>query len=179
MVARGEGIVLILNVIIHGKYEYAESWPEMVALIEEVEHNLRSERAESQWVSPGEVATFMFAEGRHSASARGWWPDNALQVSVNSTTGYGGLIWYASQGRNVEGEISEFIWVSDNPSPPDFDPRVVADPGIPTLFNPRSAVPIASVLAALEEFCRLGTGDRPGCIHWVHGELNGEHYDQS
>lgn len=169
---------MILNAIIHGKYEYAQSWPEMASLIDEVEHRLRSERLDSPWVSPGEVATFMFAGSRHSRSERGWWPDNALQVSVNSNTGFGGLIWYASQSRIVEGEISEHIWVSDNPSPPDFDPRVVSDPSIPVFFSVRSVLPIARVRAALEEFCRVGTGNRPECIQWVHGELNGERHDE-
>ena len=75
----------------------------MEELIAEVMENLRSENLDSPWVSPGEVATFMFAEGRHSEAVRDWWPDNTLQIAVNSTTGYGGLVWSATQGRSGGG----------------------------------------------------------------------------
>ncbi|MFC1400943.1 MULTISPECIES: Imm1 family immunity protein [Streptacidiphilus] len=165
---------MILNAVIHGSYCYAESWPEKAALITEVMENLRFERRDQQWVSPGEVATFMFAARRHSELVRDWWPDNALQIAVNSETGYGGLVWYATQERISKDEISEYIWVSDNPNPPDFDPRVVSDSGVPYFFDPRSTLPIIRIRAALEEFCRLGTGNRPESIEWVHGEMNGQ-----
>ena len=150
----------------------------MEELIAEVMENLRSENLDSPWVSPGEVATFMFAEGRHSEAVRDWWPDNTLQIAVNSTTGYGGLVWSATQERALRDEVSEYIWVSDNPNPPDFDPRVVSDPGVPYFFDPKSTLPVVQVRAALEEFCRAGTGDRPECIRWVHGEMNGQRHDQ-
>ncbi|MGW2935724.1 Imm1 family immunity protein [Streptomyces sp. NPDC001156] len=39
---------------------------------------------------------------------------------------------------------------------------------------PRSTLPVTQVHAALEEFCRTGAGDRPECIYWVRGEINGE-----
>lgn len=168
---------MILNAIIHGKYEYAEDWAQMAALIEEVMNNLRSERKGSPWVDAGEAATFMFAKNRHSASERTWWPDNMLQVSVNSSTGFGGLIWHASQSRIIEGSASEFIWISNNPAPPSFDPRVVCDSSIPTFFDVRSVLPLALVRSALEEFCRSATGDRPNCVEWVRGELDGERYE--
>lgn len=171
--------IMILNAVIHGRYHYAESLPGVAELIVEVMENLRSESRDSQWVIPGEVATFMFAEGRHSGGVRDWWPDNTLQVSVNSTTGYGGLVWFATQERASRDEVAEYIWVSDNPSPPDFDPRVVADPGVPQFFDPKSTLPVVHVRAALEEFCRVGTGDRPECIKWVHGEMNGRRHDHA
>jgi hypothetical protein len=168
---------VILNAVIHGRYYYAESWQEKESIITEVMGNLRFERRDQSWVSPGESASLMFANGRHSENVRDWWPDNILQVSVNSETGYGGLVWFATQERVRKGEISEFIWVSDNPSPPDFDPRVVSDPGVPYFFDPRSAIPLDQVQAALEEYCRLGVGDRPECIKWVEGEINGQRHD--
>ncbi|MER7735969.1 Imm1 family immunity protein [Streptomyces erythrochromogenes] len=37
-----------------------------------------------------------------------------------------------------------------------------------------STLPLAQIRAALEEFCRKGTGGRPECISWVKGEINGE-----
>ncbi|MFD8767103.1 Imm1 family immunity protein [Streptomyces mirabilis] len=168
---------MILNAVIHGRYHYAESWPEKARLVDEVMENMRSERRDQPWISPGEIATLMFADRRHSESVDDWWPDNTLQVAVNLESGYGGLVWFVTQERAMKDEISEHIWVSDNPNPPDFDPRVVSDPGVPFFFDPRSALPIDRVRAALEEFCRHETGDRPECIRWVHGEMNGQRYE--
>ncbi|WP_398900972.1 Imm1 family immunity protein [Streptomyces sp. 1114.5] len=34
-------------------------------------------------------------------------------------------------------------------------------------------MPVPEVRAALEEFCRMGTGNRPECIRWVCGYMNG------
>ncbi|MEV0513813.1 Imm1 family immunity protein [Nonomuraea sp. NPDC050405] len=117
----------------------------------------------------------MFADGRHAPGTSTWWPDNFLQIAVNATTGYGGLIWFVSAERAEKAGdgISEYVWVSDNPCPPDFDLRVVSDPGIPMFHDIRSTLPVSLVRAALEEFCRTGTGDRPKCINWVRGETNG------
>ncbi|MFJ1595699.1 Imm1 family immunity protein [Streptomyces sp. NPDC088261] len=168
---------MILNAVIHGRYYYAESWPEKSEIVSEVMEKLRSERLDQPWISPGEVASLMFADGRHSELARDWWPDNTLQAAVNLETGYGGLVWFATQERATKDSVSEYIWVSDNPSPPDFDPRVVSDPAVPYFFDPRSALPVDQIRAALEEFCRLGSGDRPECIEWVHGEMNGQRHD--
>jgi hypothetical protein len=168
---------VILNAIIHGSYYYADSWPEKIELIREVMQNLRSERCDTPWIDAGETAWFMFADRRHSESTRDWWPDNTLLVAVNSVTGYGGLVWSANQDRVEKDEISKYVWVSDNPSPPDFDPRVVSDPGVPYFFDPKSTLPLDRVRAALEEFCMLGTGDRPECIRWVRGELNAQRHD--
>jgi Immunity protein Imm1 len=168
---------VILNAVIHGRYYYAESWPDKVGVITEVMENLRFERRNQTWIRPGEVASLMFADRRHSESVRDWWPDNTLQVAVNTETGYGGLVWFATQERVKKDDVSECIWVSNNPNPPSFDPRVVGDPGIPYFFDPRSTLPLDQVRAVLEEFCRVGTGDRPECIEWVHGEMNGQRND--
>ncbi|MER7668139.1 Imm1 family immunity protein [Kitasatospora sp. NPDC096128] len=164
---------MILNAHIRGQYYHAESWPEKAELIADVMENLRFERADAPWVSAGECAEFSFANQRRT-EASDWWPDNHLQISVNSATGFGGLVWFVMRDDAPEGDISEHIWISDNPNPPDFDPRVVADPGIPHFFDPRSAIPTEDVRAALEEFCRKSTGDRPECIQWVHGDMDGQ-----
>ncbi|MYV51198.1 hypothetical protein GT042_01440 [Streptomyces sp. SID3212] len=163
--------------MIHGCYCYAESWQEKSEMFSEVMEKLRSERLDQPWISPGEVASLMFADGRHSERARDWWPDNTLQAAVNLETGYGGLVWFATQECATKDSVSEYIWVSDNPNPPDFDPRVVSDPGVPYFFDPRSALRVDRIRAVLEEFCRLGSGDRPECIEWVHGEMNGQRHD--
>ncbi|MEU4681093.1 Imm1 family immunity protein [Micromonospora sp. NPDC023737] len=127
-------------------------------------------------VGAGDNVVFTFAERRHTARTRDWWPDNYLHVSVNSSTGYGGLVWYVSPQRAARDrdEVSQWCWVSDNPTPPDFDPRVLSDPGSPLCYDRRSVLPVAQVRTAVEEFCRTGTGGRPECIRWVRGEINGE-----
>ncbi|MFJ8746515.1 Imm1 family immunity protein [Embleya sp. NPDC127516] len=68
--------------------------------------------------------------------------------------------------------------MSDNPEPPDLDPRVVSDPCYPLFHDPSSALPIPRIRAALEEFCRAGTGERPECIDWVVGGMNGQRFDR-
>ncbi|MBF6169749.1 hypothetical protein IU486_34305 [Streptomyces gardneri] len=165
---------MILNVRIGATYYYAQTWPQMSELVMMV--------TRPQRISPPGIdgehgnAEFMFADGRHTARTRDWWPDNFLHVGVNCATGYGGLIWYVSPDRAGKSgdETSQWCWVSDNPTPPDFDPRVLSDPGCPLFFDRRSALPVTRVRQALEEFCRMGTGDRPECVRWVRGEINGE-----
>ncbi|MFJ1567102.1 Imm1 family immunity protein [Streptomyces erythrochromogenes] len=113
--------------------------------------------------------------GPHTSDAD-WWPDNNLHVSVNLETRYGGLVWYVSADRADQSynEIDEHIWVSSNPSPPGFDPMVLSDPGSPLPHAPESTLPLAQIRAAVAEFCRTGTGSRPGCISWAKGEINGK-----
>lgn len=164
---------MILNVRIGATYYYAETWPEMAELVAMV---VQSQRISIPGVGVGDPVAFSFAEQRRTAETRGSWPDNYLLVGVNSSTGYGGLVWYVSPKRaEVSGdEKSRWCWVSDNPTPPDFDPKVLSDPGCPCCYDRRSTLPIGRVREALEEFCRTGTGDRPECIDWVHGEISGE-----
>ncbi|GHD63820.1 hypothetical protein GCM10010317_061190 [Streptomyces mirabilis] len=170
------GKILILNVRIGAAYHYAEAWSEMSELIMRV---TRKQRVSLPGIGTGDGVVLMFAAGRHTAQTRDWWPDNFLHVGVNSSTGYGGLVWYVSPKRAEESgdEKSQSCWVSDNPAPPDFDPRVLSDPGCPLCYDPRSTLPVARVRAALREFCRMGTGDRPECVQWVRGEINGERLD--
>jgi hypothetical protein len=170
---------VILNAVIHGKYWYAESWPEKEVLIDEVMENLKPEEP-GPWISAGEDACFMFAEGRHNSNTFDWWPDNYLRVAVNCRSGYGGLIWYVTgdRARGAGDDMHQYVWVSNNPNPPDFDPRVVADPGYPKFHDPRSTLPVEQIRAALIEFCRKGTGGRPECVQWVTGEMNGDRHDE-
>ncbi|MER7757358.1 Imm1 family immunity protein [Kitasatospora sp. NPDC097643] len=167
---------MILNVRAGSTYHYAETWPDMAELISKF---IREQQVSIPGIGAGDNIVFMFADGRHTAQTSDWWPDNALHVGVNSSTGFGGLVWYVSPKRaEVAGdEKSQWCWVSDNPSPPGFDPMVLSDPGSPMCFDPRSTLPVDLIRAALEEFCRKGSGDRPECIQWVHGEINGERLD--
>lgn len=170
------GQSLILNVRIGGAYHHAETWPEMSSVIDLV---LREQHVSIPGVGIGDPVSFSFAEYRRTAETRGLWPDNYLRIGVNSTTGYGGLVWYVSPKRaEASGEEKDqYCWVSDNPNPPNFDPQVLSDPGSPLCYDRRSTMPISCVREALEEFCRMATGDRPEFISWVRGEINGERID--
>src|SRR5437763_1471393 len=98
---------MILNVLIHNTWQYAETWPEMAALISEAVDHLASEgtvqHGSVQFQDPGEDARFMFSDRRHSGD--GDWPNNHLVVAVNSTTGYGALIWHVTKDYPVTGGI--------------------------------------------------------------------------
>lgn len=165
---------MILNAVIRRKWHYAETWDEMSTLITEVMENLDVETT-VPYYSPGDDAYFMFSDRRHVNGPD--MPNNFLRISVNNSTGFGALIWFVSEKHPVEGGIFDEVWVSDNPAPPDFDPRVVADPGEPAFHDPRSALPIPEVRVAVEEFCHAGTGYRPESIHWVIGNARGERLD--
>jgi Immunity protein Imm1 len=174
MVLIGGGAV-ILNAMIHRQWLYAETWPQMAAIISEVMNNSGSE-AEEPYPTPGEEAWLMFSDRRHVDGPD--MPDNFLRVSVNNSTGYGGLIWFVSDKYPKREGMFGSVWVSDNPNPPDFDPRVVADSGEPTFHDPKSALPVPQVRAAVEDFCRRGTGFRPECISWTSGWANGHRLDK-
>jgi hypothetical protein len=124
-------------------------------------------------------------EKRRGANAGAWFgfsdfrvdetgmPDNFLRVAVNGETGYGGLTW----GVTDKHPMASGVWVSNNPNPPEFDPRVISDPGCPLFYEPRSTLPLSLVRAAVEEFCYTGTGTRPLCIGWVRSNVNGRRLD--
>jgi hypothetical protein len=94
-----------------------------------------------------------------------------LNVSVNVETGFGALIWGVSDG--FAGDLPDGVWTSDNPEPPTVDPRVLADPDSAAFHDPRSTLPIPRILAAVGEFCRTGTGERPTGVSWAEGHLDG------
>jgi hypothetical protein len=103
--------------------------------------------------------------------------DNRLFASVNGKTGFGALTWYVLEGWPQTGGIYDDIWVTDNPHPVDFDPRVPSDPDSGAFYHPASAVTLDRVRTALEEFCTVGTGDRPECVSWVPGRIDGWRLD--
>jgi hypothetical protein len=50
--------------------------------------------------------------------------------------------------------------------------------GGPLSFDPRCTLPGGRIRAAMEEFCRAATGERPDGVRWVHGGLSGARHDQ-
>jgi hypothetical protein len=166
---------VVLNVSCNGHWRHGETWAEISDLIVDVLENLESEEFKGGWHSAGQDAWFSLSDQRYGSESQ--ISDNYLRVSVNRSTGYGALIWGVVDSSPKKGGVFDWTWISDNPDPPDTDPRVVSDPGYPLFHDPRSAIPISRVRAAVEEFCRLGTGDRPECISWVRGHLNGQRLD--
>ncbi|MDX2940458.1 MULTISPECIES: Imm1 family immunity protein [Streptomyces] len=168
---------MILSVSYGSGWHHAETWEEKARLITQVMETLQSEGRTGQWYTPGEDAWFSLSEERHDDSRPV--ADNYLRVAVNRSTGYGGLVWGVTEDSPRRGGIHNSVWVSDNPLPPAFDPRVVSDPGYPLFHDPCSTLPVPRVRAAVEEFCRTDTGDRPRCVQWVPGHLNGERLDKA
>lgn len=118
-----------------------------------------------------EVGVLGFLEEEDGAS-RTTWPRQQLRLAANPDTGFGGLIWYAVRSSGDD-PISGRVWVSDNPTPPTTDPRVISDTHVPIYLSRRSVLPMPRIEEAVEEFCLGGTGDRPGCIDWAEGQVNG------
>ncbi|MEG3629692.1 Imm1 family immunity protein [Streptomyces poriticola] len=167
---------MILSVGIGGAWRYAGTSEEKSRLVGEVMESLEGEAGEGRDWSPGQDAWLSLAEERHSGDNPV--ADNFLRLAVNRATGFGALIWFVADDSPRLGGVYEQVWVSDNPEPPGADPRVVSDPGYPLFHDSSSALPLARVRAAVEEFWRIGTGDRPECIDWVPGHMNGQRLDR-
>lgn len=158
---------------------HGETVEERLSLVAQIIESLGSEDSTTGFVNPGEDAWIFYSDRPFSDDfGVRWRAESYLRAAVNRTTGYGALIWWADGTRDGRTEVDSWIWISDNPEPPAFDPRVVADPGYPLFHHPRSALPINQVRAALEEFARLGTGDRPECVSWTKGDPSGRRDDQ-
>lgn len=155
----------ILNVYVHEGWRYAQAQEEMDAIVSAAMETMRPER---------DIAGPTFSDRRLTGHSTG---DNYLRLAINRETGFGGLVWFVTRSSSRKGGIFDHVWVSDNPEPPDFDPKVVTDPWVPVYLDRRSALPIPRIRAAVDEFCRVGTGDRPESIEWVHGWMNGTRLD--
>ncbi|MER7441500.1 Imm1 family immunity protein [Micromonospora avicenniae] len=167
---------MILSVSFGRDWRYGESSNEISTLISEVTEQLEPEGLVGGSYSPGQDAWFCLSEQRHCDENQV--ADNFLRVAVNRSTGYGGIVWGVTESSPRTGGIYDSVWISNNPEPPNFDPRVVSDPGVPLFHDPCSTLPISQVRAAVEEFCRTGTGDRPECIGWVPGHASGRRLDK-
>ncbi len=192
---------MILSVFIHRRWHHPASWAETERLITEVVENLPDPEPppvpepvpkhlaasllevleslpKADWPYGGTAAEFTFTD-RHRDPAEEWNHDSYLHVAVNARTRYGALKWMLPKESTVlaDPHIADHVWLSDNPAPPAVDPDVLADPCFPRFHHPRSALPATLIRAAVEEFCRTGTGQRPTCIDWTPGYLSGQRLD--
>lgn len=168
---------MIVRADIKGARRFADDDAAIAELVDMAMNELAGEeRGEGRPYGAGEDAWFYLSEnpvGRETVLHA-----SSLRVAVNRNTGYGALIWFAAQGFERSGGVYDHVWISDNPEPPEFDPRVVSDPCYPLFHDPSSTLPLAQVRNALEEFCRMRTGRRPECIAWTKGEANGRRLDR-
>ena len=160
-----------MNVRLGKEWRYAGREEDVPGLVTEIMENLKYEDKSQRWLSPGSCADLCFARHRIERGDYLGEADKFLRVAVNRMAGYGGMLWFA--GDDIQ------AWVSDNPNPPEFDPRVVADPWSPFFHDPSSTLPIDEFRAALEEYCYSGTGGRPTSVQWVRGDLIGRRVDRS
>lgn len=82
---------MLLNVHIDGKWHHGETPEEKTRIISETFEILAEKGSGGPDWRPGEIAQFSFSEQSYSDSS---WPNNCLAVSVNTSSGYGGLIWF-------------------------------------------------------------------------------------
>ncbi|MGW0468476.1 Imm1 family immunity protein [Streptomyces sp. NPDC003027] len=105
-------------------------------------------------------------------------PVSFLDVGANLENGFGGAVWFAggTEAKRIEDETGSdmgyYFWVSDTEEPPEFDPKVMSDPHVPSYFDPRGVLPLAKIRKVVEEFCQ-SQGSRPTEICWVAGNQDG------
>ncbi|GAA2600513.1 hypothetical protein GCM10010435_94860 [Winogradskya consettensis] len=124
-------------------------------------------------LSPGDEAWCTFDE-RYRGEGEPPSGKALLRLAVNAATGYGSLTWMGTAPDGQSSDLYDHIWVSDNPQPLDWDPRVVGDPYVPTFHDPRNALPIFQIRSAVDEYCSTEDGERPAEIRWAHGEFDGQ-----
>ncbi|MFD7732917.1 Imm1 family immunity protein [Kitasatospora phosalacinea] len=163
---------MILEISMEGITKYPASWHEAEVMIAEA----------IAAISPGESSA-----GRHPKGSHVWFsfiePGAThscayLSIAANEAIGFGVATWWTNNLPPRVGGIYDYMWISDNPTPPDFDPRLVSDTHYPLYHDPASAIPLPRLRAVIEEFCRCRTGERPESISWVTGELNGQRHDR-
>ncbi|MFJ4190587.1 Imm1 family immunity protein [Kitasatospora sp. NPDC089509] len=159
---------MILKVLFAGKYISPSSPEEVDELISEAIRFISPGEGGDDAVSRNE-AWFSFSEPQAA------FPSASLRVAANELTGFGALVWFTF-GR--EGGIYDDAWISDNPTPPQIESRLVCDPCYPRFHDPASAVPLPQVREAIKEFCGSATGERPESIIWTTGEINGPRHDR-
>ncbi|MFJ3547291.1 Imm1 family immunity protein [Streptomyces rubiginosohelvolus] len=165
----GDTIVIVAGGT-HAGSIYARSEEEIVSLIDHIMSDLlQGGRTPEGFEIMPEHATVTVIEDGHSGRVEGMWPSSYLHVSVNTSNGYGALRWFSTTPPSGGGgdHINGFVWVSENPNPPTFDPKLILDSSTPLYYPRESAFPVAKVREGLEEFCRARSGERPECIPWM------------
>ncbi|MCX4870845.1 Imm1 family immunity protein [Streptomyces sp. NBC_00257] len=163
---------MIVEFWIGGKRNLASDRHEVQKAIERALNEIESEREVPVGFYAGTIASFhVFNIPAGSEVPR--FADNALTVGINRATGYGGMTWW---GEKIPEYPDQAHWVTRNRNPPNFDPRVTADPGHPLWYDKRNVVPMKEVASALEDFC-FNNGKRPTVVEWEPSTVNGQRLD--
>lgn len=163
---------MILHLSFDGDEKYPSDWEETDRLISEALHFISPKETRNGEHVVGGQASFCYTEasGRH--------PSTYLFVAANELSGYGALTWCTNGRPPRQGGIYDYAWISDNPNPPESDSRLVSETYHPRFYDRASAIPLTQVRAAIEEYCRSGTGERPECVNWTTGEIDGRRHDR-
>ncbi|MEV7544918.1 Imm1 family immunity protein [Streptomyces sp. NPDC089915] len=160
---------MIVEASIDGETLRVDSEGEIVKLIARIMSDLKSELPAAVGIDPGTTASMHVFDVSNEAQMPPY-AENSIRVGVNKATGYGGIVWW---GPEVDGQPNEHYWVTDNDSPPDFDPRVTSDQCFPLWYDRRSAIAVTDVEQALWEFC-TSKGMRPTAVRWVPADPSGQ-----
>ncbi|MEV6201512.1 Imm1 family immunity protein [Streptomyces sp. NPDC051771] len=171
---------MILNVFINGQTYYSAEWPVVERVLGDLFGALGEDEGSS--VEPKKervTAEFTLSVNRANGIRAAQNFDSYLHAAVNQQTGYGALMWLLTPGSSLSVEVATaaHVWISDNLTPPDVDPYVISDSDLSRYHHPHSTLPASAVRAAVEDFCRAGTGMRPSCIEWTPGDLSGRRLD--
>jgi len=109
-----------------------------------------------QVIDMNTTARLCFADectyGRHRPCS----VESHLRISLRRKSGFGAFIWIDGEDKDTA-----LAWISDNPAPPDFDPRLDSDPGN-LLHDPASAVPVGQFMRVLRSSAmRVQETDQP------------------
>lgn len=145
---------MIFSVSLAGEVTYPQSEQEVVAAIGRL-------AALPYWKYP---ARFAYSFGPVSSFAD---VCSFVLVTLDSSSGYGGLIWGVTKKYPTRKPPFDNLWVSDSREPPTVDPRVLSDAHVPAYFDRCSVLPSSQVAMALKEYYRNADGSRPESIDWV------------
>jgi hypothetical protein len=167
---------VILNAFIDGQTYYGVDWPMASRLIEDMCEVRTTGSARFE-----RTAAFTISESHTNPANVLREFDSYLQVAVNLQTGYGAIKWLLPSGSVIPSESTTAgeVWLSDNPNPPSENPHVISDPDLRRYHDPRSTLPVIMIRTAVAEYCSSVNGQRPSCIEWIPGGLDGRRDENS
>ncbi|MFD7895522.1 Imm1 family immunity protein [Streptomyces sp. NPDC059743] len=156
--------------IVYGRGKYARTEGEAEGLIDDIINNLAQRVIDpSGYETVPERAVLCIVGDDYPERTNNRHANNCLYVSVNTQGEYGALKWWTNNVSDgaPKDDVSRFVWTSGSPNPPAADPGLISDPGTPSYYPRKAAIPIKQVREAVEEFCRARTGARPECVSWL------------
>jgi hypothetical protein len=99
-------------------------------------------------------------------------PDTLIKVAVAVSERQGALLFLSPQSWEspADGDDSTGVYATRGDEPAADSPTLYVDTDTKTPFPANSALPIARILEALEEFRQ--TGERPTCVDWQESDVS-------